>query len=659
MGYAGCYERGRMLADAAPFAHRAGEKPKWLALGAVFVLFGLVLREAWVAEDAYITLRTVDNWLNGFGLRWNTDERVQGYTHPLWMFLLGGAAALTRESFASTLCVGLLTTLLSLLLLLASARTPGHAIAALALLSLSRAFVDFSTSGLENPLTHCLVALFVYQYAAQRTQKLAWLALTAALLALSRADALLVVLPALAHEAFLHERARGLKATLQTLLLGFAPLLAWELFSLFYYGFLVPNTAYAKLNTGVLRTEQLRQGGTYLLNAAAWDPALLVTTAVGLGSVFIGQQRRPRLLALGASMYVLYVVWIGGDFMLGRFLTLPLFTAACLIALSELPLAEPMHAAAIVLPFLFFYFHPSAKERYPPMDDFKYSGVADERSYFKELQLMLFKRTQPLPASHPWVIDGLRVRDEQAKSVVFDNVGLFGFYAGPHVHVIDRHALAEPLLARLPALSNPGWRVGHYARLLPDGYLETTILNMRPAGPTATPGACAMKDQELCKYYAALREVVAGELWSLHRFQTIFLLNIGHYDALIDRERYQFPGTLHEPIETLHTPLAEGSPIDQAGARALSYDGLRIELAAPSHAKQVSLSLDGDDDYVLELRSGTKELGSQRSPSLRREGMHTRTFAVSAAAQREGFDKITVRPLSGDGSYALGYVRLE
>ncbi|MDB4977741.1 MAG: hypothetical protein JWN48_6082, partial [Myxococcaceae bacterium] len=63
-------------------------QPKWLALGALVVLFGLVLRSAWVTEDAYITLRTVDNWVHGFGLRWNTDERVQGYTHPLWMLLL-------------------------------------------------------------------------------------------------------------------------------------------------------------------------------------------------------------------------------------------------------------------------------------------------------------------------------------------------------------------------------------------------------------------------------------------------------------------------------------------------------------------------------------------------------------------------------------------
>ena len=42
-------------------------------------------------------------------------------------------------------------------------------------------------------------------------------------------------------------------ANLKTLLLGLMPLILWELFSLFYYGFLFPNSAYAKAFTGFPR----------------------------------------------------------------------------------------------------------------------------------------------------------------------------------------------------------------------------------------------------------------------------------------------------------------------------------------------------------------------------------------------------------------------
>ena len=38
-------------------------------------------------DDAYITFRAIDNFFDGYGLRWNIDERVQVYTHPLWMML--------------------------------------------------------------------------------------------------------------------------------------------------------------------------------------------------------------------------------------------------------------------------------------------------------------------------------------------------------------------------------------------------------------------------------------------------------------------------------------------------------------------------------------------------------------------------------------------
>ena len=46
--------------------------------GAIFLV--VLVRSAWVSEDAYITLRTVDNFVNGYGLRWNVSERVQTYT---------------------------------------------------------------------------------------------------------------------------------------------------------------------------------------------------------------------------------------------------------------------------------------------------------------------------------------------------------------------------------------------------------------------------------------------------------------------------------------------------------------------------------------------------------------------------------------------------
>ena len=59
-----------------------------ILVGGLSVFFLLLIRTAWLDDDAYITFRTIDNFLNGYGLRWNTINRVQAYTHPLWMMVI-------------------------------------------------------------------------------------------------------------------------------------------------------------------------------------------------------------------------------------------------------------------------------------------------------------------------------------------------------------------------------------------------------------------------------------------------------------------------------------------------------------------------------------------------------------------------------------------
>src|SRR5947209_2599838 len=73
-----------------------------IALALAFFLF-IITRDSWLSDDAYITFRTVDNFIHGYGLTWNVDERVQVYTHPLWMFLLSAVYFCTYEFYYSAL----------------------------------------------------------------------------------------------------------------------------------------------------------------------------------------------------------------------------------------------------------------------------------------------------------------------------------------------------------------------------------------------------------------------------------------------------------------------------------------------------------------------------------------------------------------------------
>ncbi|MBU0616947.1 MAG: hypothetical protein KKI02_04460, partial [Planctomycetes bacterium] len=230
---------------------------------ALCVFAVVVSRCAWLSDDAFITFRTVENFVEGHGLRWNVAERVQTYTHPLWMLLLSGIYWLTREFYYTTIALSALLSIATVLLF--AARVAAAAFPALigvAAFTLSKAFVDYSTSGLENPLTHLLLMLFLLVYLARPPDRrtLFWLSLLAALLMLNRMDAILLVLPVLCVAFY---RCRGWSA-LSLVVLGFVPLLAWELFALFYYGSPLPNTAYAKLAGGIPGTELTGRGLLYL-----------------------------------------------------------------------------------------------------------------------------------------------------------------------------------------------------------------------------------------------------------------------------------------------------------------------------------------------------------------------------------------------------------
>ena len=114
------------------------------------LLFLAVVHAAWLCDDAFITLRTVDNFVNGYGLRWNPSERVQSYTHPLWLFLVTLGYGATRVPAVGLLAPSFLCSAAFLWGVLRATKDALLAGGLLLVLLSSKAFVEFSTSGLEK-----------------------------------------------------------------------------------------------------------------------------------------------------------------------------------------------------------------------------------------------------------------------------------------------------------------------------------------------------------------------------------------------------------------------------------------------------------------------------------------------------------------------------
>lgn len=310
--------------------------------------------------------------------------------------------------------------------------------------------------------------------------------------------------------------------------IGFLPLLLWEAFSLFYYGFPFPNTYYAKLGAGIPTSELIPQGFTYLLDSLQRDPLTLTVIAAGLILALWRGGTRERLFALGNLLYLGYVLSIGGDFMSGRFLTASLLVSVLLLIRLLRGLAPRWQFATLgaVIVLGLFAAPPTFiidlnQPRFTERD--LVTGINDERAYYYPISgLLNYRLGRDVPFSgEGWVEHGKALR-ANGKSVVDEkNVGYIGYFAGPAVHIVDLYALCDPLLARLP-VSGP-WRIGHFEREIPQGYIQTL-----------RTGVNQIQNPNLAAYYDQLALITRGPLFSRERLIAIWKMNTGQFNYRLE-----------------------------------------------------------------------------------------------------------------------------
>lgn len=615
---------------------------------AVMLLLGIVVARAWLSDDAFITFRTIDNFCNGYGLRWNIVERVQTYTHPLWMLVLSGFHLITGEFMLTTLTVSILCTAGALFISIKRLScSPAQSIVVLALLCCSQAFIDYSTSGLENPLTHLLAAFFFLVYFKPQ-HDLRWLfllSLVASFAVLNRMDTVLLFAPPLVCAYCATERtAYGLLAVL----CGFFPFILWEAFSLYYYGFPFPNTYYAKLGAQVPQGLLLRHGFYYYADSFLRDPVTLSAVFFGMLAAAVRRDMRLLSVAAGVLLYLLYVLKIGGDFMSGRFFTAPFFCAVVIFGRIDVLLTRRTLAAVLVC-VLSLAFIPRMCGLHFLIPD-KNWGVTDERQWYYENYGLfgLIKRMQTSMPSNDEK-NAQRLRENKIAYLVTLKAGALCFFSGPKIHFIDVWALTDPLLSRLPL--EGVFRPGHVKRIIPDGYPDTLI-----------SGENLLYDRNLAGFYSALGVVTRGELASRQRVREIWRMNTGYYDALL-RAYIKNPQARmrHIKFADLQQVVPEGTPWHAKGNTIFQRWGLRIDLGQVMKAGALKASYTNIHTiiYLLNKKEVARQtLGYKILPELT-----LGTISVPRAARTSGFDTLVFFPVpyvlfSGE-MCSLGHLRIE
>jgi len=592
------------------------------ALGAL--VLAAIVRLSWLGDDAFITFRSVENMVAGNGPVWNVDDRVQTYTHPLWFALLCVVRWITGELPTSSQVLGIVTSSAALVWL---ARTIGTAPAIAFVLTAclgSRAFCAYATSGLETSLTFLLIAAFVAANGVpDPARRLARTALVAGALATTRLDLIVLVAPAIAANL----RGVPARAAIRALAIGAAPLAVWSAFATVYYGSPFPITAFAKAFChGVPAGELALQGLRYLQNGLTADP---VTPAAIAAGIVLGLLRPGRrALAVGALAYVAYVVKVGGDYMQGRFLVPPFFAALAVLG-AEAAAARTARVgfAMLALGALAFvpglprttWFDGSVEPFYAPGPD---GIVAEEIRGQWDHGILSSHRVESVFGSHGAT---LRAPDlDRPMITVWGSMGWTGFRAGTVAHYVDPW-LCDPLIARLPIADPSRWRIGHFYRNIPAGYLESLATG---TNVIAHPGLAALWD--------AVRSASRDPVWSAARWGHLWDLWTGRLDAGVA----DYVATRYRTPPRIEVALADFPPPPQPDtwwfvwprSHSAQTGGLAVRLPEATTARSVVAHV-SPGGYEVTFRRGGATVGTGRIVAGHGpERLRAQTVAVPADA---------------------------
>lgn len=311
-------------------------------------------RLAGAEDDAFITYRYSANIAAGEGFRFNSDEKTLGTTTPLYALLLSLFHWLTPDMPAVSLVINLLSIICSgflLFRLLMKELPPG--LAALGGVVFVFFPLFYRALGME---THFLIFLLflALNFFYEKRYPAAFFVI--GLATLTRSESILMLLVFLGTLGVRREYKRGLIS------LGcfMAAVLPWVIFSILYFGSVIPNTFFIKTQGGLLDNSFLtRLSGIFhsLITFRFMDSLFIKGFTVQLKYCF--QYYHVWLIFFGIALLMAAVRIFVHEFSRNLFLWIllyvlgfsllntPYFTWYYVLAFSILPVAYVMGACQV------------------------------------------------------------------------------------------------------------------------------------------------------------------------------------------------------------------------------------------------------------------------------------------------------------------------
>ncbi|MER0097592.1 hypothetical protein [Corynebacterium marquesiae] len=527
-----------------------------LVIGVLSLWGGFVRR--WISDDGLIVLRTVRNLEAGNGPVFNMGERVEANTSTLWQYLIFLVRWVTHANLEGiAIYLGLILAVVAMVVGTgASASMRSGAVlpaGALVYLALPPAR-DFFTSGLEWGL--CIFYLAVLWSLLLRWSRPArhsssntdayWLAFWAGLSWLVRPElalygGLIGVLLLVSHRSW-------------KILAAAVPLpLAYETFRMGYYGLLTPHTAVAKSAAG----SEWDKGFTYLADFAGPYWLFLPLIMLAIAGLWKADLRPTAvrstatgvyLFAGAALIHTLYVLRVGGDFMHGRMLLLPLFAFllpifvvsvrtwiasvlcavwALVIVLRGHPVDRSIYEDEISIVDERDFWTYATQRQEPPMRAQDFLGAKFMEDYQKGIDelkagdAMTFRFIKGEDKSS-WMATPADPLRTDPPTVYLLNLGLSSMNAPLDIRVLDDIGLSNPLAARQPRIVEG--RIGHDKSLEMSWQVADSAADIDETPPwidkyEATKARAALADADFQKLFATYREPLTWDrFWKNIKF---------------------------------------------------------------------------------------------------------------------------------------------
>ncbi len=339
-----------------------------------FLALTLILALAWfnkfMQDDAFISFRYAQNFVEGKGLIFNEGENVEGYTNFLWVLL-------NTVPFFLSLDVVSYSQILSLIFFLGALifsyklsflifQCRNFSFLVLVFVGTNYTFSAYGTGGLETSLQVFLItwaaylALYIISTKTYSGGYFFLFSIITSLSLLTRLDSAIpyfILYPALLIPIF--SELPGKREKFKSIALLILPCLliigGWFLWKLSFYGDILPNTFYAKASA-----TSIKRGIAYIaLFFYVYSFFIFVLMGVFRFKEVFLFSKELRVISLISLLWFLYVMKVGGDFMEFRFMV-PIVPLLCILfvqcirvlndkrvkmALALIPvLVSPVHA---------------------------------------------------------------------------------------------------------------------------------------------------------------------------------------------------------------------------------------------------------------------------------------------------------------------------